>query len=55
MSLKYFDRGLVYNESALVRVMAWGWKGIKPLSDLINWCIYTSFGIDDVNVIHIAC
>ena len=33
--LKYVPSGLIHNMSSLVQIMAWHWRGDKPLSDQI--------------------
>ena len=38
ISLKFFGKGQIDNESALVQVMAWHWTGDKPLTEpMLTW------------------
>ena len=52
ISLKYVPKGPIYNNPALVQIMAWHRISIKPLSDSnaapIHWRIYAALGGDEL-------
>ena len=48
ISLKFVTKGQIDNKSALVKVMAWQWRGNKPLTEqmlTLFWCIYAALGV----------
>ena len=51
--MKFVSKGPIDNIPALVQIMARRRSGDKPLLDqwwLVYWRIYTSFGLNDLNL-----